>query len=147
MASPLSQGLFRRAIGESGAFFGDTLRPQLRAGAESSGVEFAKARFGTDSIDALREKPAAEVLQAAAEPGAARFVPNIDGYFLPETVEAIFAAGKQSQVGSLVQRRYRGGREATCLGFDHAVATSGSSLGFRIGAKTKPTLAPQDVGW
>ena len=98
MASPLSQGLFRRAIGESGAFFGDTLRPQTRAEAEKAGVEFAQARLGTDSIEGLRGKPAAEVLQAAAKPGGARFVPNIDGYFLPESVEAIFAAGKQSHV-------------------------------------------------
>ena len=113
MASPLSQGLFRRAIGESGAFFGDTLRPQSRAGAESDGVEFAEARLGTDSIEALRERPAAEILQAAAKPGAARFVPNIDGYFLPESVEAIFAAGKQSHVPLLAgwnadEMNYRG---------------------------------------
>ena len=98
MASPLAQGLFRRAIGESGAFFGDTLRPQPRAETEKAGVEFAKSSLGTDSLEALRAKPAAEILQAAAKPGAARFVPNIDGYFLPESVEAIFAAGKQSHV-------------------------------------------------
>ncbi len=84
----------RRAIGENGALFGDTLRPQRRAEAEKAGVEFAKARLGTDSIEALREKPAAQVLQAAAKPDAARFDPDIDGYFLPESVEAIFAAGK-----------------------------------------------------
>ena len=98
MASPLAQGLFRRAIGESGAFFGDTLRMQSRAETEKAGVEFAKSSLGTDSLEALRAKPAAEILQAAAKPGAARFVPNIDGYFLPESVEAIFAAGKQSHV-------------------------------------------------
>jgi para-nitrobenzyl esterase len=98
MASPLSQGLFRRAIGESGAYFGDTLRLQPRIETEKAAVEFAKASLGTDSIEALRAKPAAEILQAAAKPGAARFVPNIDGYFLSESVDAIFAAGKQSHV-------------------------------------------------
>jgi para-nitrobenzyl esterase len=98
MASPLAQGLFRRAIGESGAFFGDTLRAQPRAEMEKAHVEFAKTSLGSDSMEALRAKPAAEILQAAAKPGAARFVPNIDGYFLPESVEAIFAAGKQSHV-------------------------------------------------
>jgi para-nitrobenzyl esterase len=98
MASPLSQGLFRRAIGESGAYFGGTLRLLPRAETEKAAVEFAKASLGTDSIEALRTKPAAEILQAAAKPGSARFVPNIDGYFLPESVNAIFAAGKQSHV-------------------------------------------------
>ena len=81
MASPLSQGLFRRAIGESGAFFGDTLRPQTRAEAEKAGLEFAKSSLGTESLEALRAKPAAEILQAASRPGGPRFVPNIDGYF------------------------------------------------------------------
>src|SRR5450756_2551557 len=67
MASPLAQGLFRRAIGESGAFFGDTLRMQSRAETEKAGVEFAKSSLGTDSLEALRAKPAAEILQAAAK--------------------------------------------------------------------------------
>ena len=98
MASPLAQGLFQRAIGESGAFFGDTLRTVSRAWTEAAGVEFAKASLGTSSIEELRAKPAADVLQAATKAGAPRFFPNIDGYFLPETVEAIFAAGKQSHV-------------------------------------------------
>lgn len=98
MASPLAKGLFKRAIGESGAFFGDTLRAQTHAGTEKANLEFAKASLGTDAIDALRAKSAAEVMQAASKPGGPRFVPNIDGYFLPESVETIFAAGKQSDV-------------------------------------------------
>jgi para-nitrobenzyl esterase len=98
MASPLSQGLFRRAIGESGAFFGDTLRAQSRTESEKAGMEFAKTALGADSLEALRAKSAEELLAAAAKPGAARFVPNVDGYFLPESVDAIFAAGKQSHV-------------------------------------------------
>jgi para-nitrobenzyl esterase len=98
MASPLAQGLFRRAIGESGAFFGDTLRLRARAETEKADAEFAKSSLGTDSMEALRAKPAADILQAASRAGAPRFVPNIDGYFLPESVEAIFAAGKQSHV-------------------------------------------------
>src|ERR1035437_9432560 len=96
--SPRAPGLFGRGSGGSGAFFGDTLRAQPRAEMERSHVEFAKTSLGTDSMEALGAKPAAEILQAAAQPGAARFVPNIDGYFLPESVEAIFAAGKQSHV-------------------------------------------------
>jgi para-nitrobenzyl esterase len=98
MASPLAQGLFQRAIGESGAFFGDTLRLRPRAETEKRDLEFAKSSLGTDSIEALRAKPATEILQAASKAEGLRFVPNIDGYYLPESVEAVFAAGKQSHV-------------------------------------------------
>jgi len=90
MASPLARGLFQRAIGESGAFFGDTLRLKARAETEKADTEFAKSALGTDSLEALRAKPAAEILQAASKDRALRFFPNIDGLFLPESVGAIF---------------------------------------------------------
>jgi para-nitrobenzyl esterase len=101
MASPLAQGLFRRAIGESGAFFGGTLalKPQAETGAADA--KFAQAALGTSSIKELRAKPAEEVLQAASTQAMIRFQPNIDGYFLPESVSAIYAAGKQSHIALL----------------------------------------------
>jgi para-nitrobenzyl esterase len=40
-------------------------------------------------------------LQAALKEKGVRFAPNVDGYFLPEDVLSIFAAGKQSQVSLL----------------------------------------------
>ena len=98
MASPLAKGLFSRAIGESGAIFGSSRDAKPRAETEKIDVEFAKSALGTDSLEALRSKPAGELLQAASKEGAPRFGPNIDGYFLPESVQAIFAAGKQSHV-------------------------------------------------
>jgi para-nitrobenzyl esterase len=98
MASPLAKGLFRRAIGESGAFFSTTLPLKPHTEVEKADAEFAKSALGTDSLEALRAKPAPEVLQAGSKEGAPRFGPDIDGYFLPETVEAIFAAGKQTHV-------------------------------------------------
>jgi para-nitrobenzyl esterase len=98
MASPLAKGLFRRAIGESGAIFGAARPMKLRAETEKTGTEFAKAAFGTDSLEALRAKPAADLLQVAAKEGVPRFSPNVDGYFLPDSVQAIFLAGKQSHV-------------------------------------------------
>jgi para-nitrobenzyl esterase len=98
MASPLAKGLFRRAIGESGAIFGAVRPMKSRAESERIGLEFAKSTLGTDSLAALRAKSAADLLQAAAKEDAPRFSPNVDGYFLPETVQAIFVAGKQSHV-------------------------------------------------
>jgi para-nitrobenzyl esterase len=121
MASPLARGLFRRAIGESGAFFGDTLRLRTLAESEKADGEFAKTLLGTDSLEALRAMPADKILQVIAKGAPVRFVPNIDGYFLPDSVAAIFAAGKQARVPLLAgwnadEQTYRsilGGDEAT----------------------------------
>jgi para-nitrobenzyl esterase len=95
MASPLAKGLFRRAIGESGALFNSSRPMKPRSETEKLGVEFAKS-IGAESLEALRAKPSADILEAAAKKGAPEFRPNVDGYFLPESVEAIFYAGKQS---------------------------------------------------
>jgi para-nitrobenzyl esterase len=99
MASPLSRDLFQRAIGESGAFFGKTLVAKSLSDSEKSDAKFAQTVFGTDSLKALREKPADELLQASLkEKNVIRFVPDIDGYFLPEPAASIYASGKQAHV-------------------------------------------------
>ena len=98
MASPLAHGLFQRAIGESGAFFGDTLKLQTRAHTEKADGDFARTALGTASLPGLRAKPAAEILQAALHEDNLRFAPNIDGYFLPEDVNSIYFRGKQAHV-------------------------------------------------
>lgn len=98
MASPLARGLFKRAIGESGAFFGDTLPLKPRAQTEKADVDFAKSALGTESLAALRAKPADEILQASLKQQGLRFTPNIDGYFLPDDVRSIYFKGKQSRV-------------------------------------------------
>ena len=99
MASPLAQGLFQRAIGESGAFFSTTLDLKPLAKAEEDDGKFAEVT-GARTIEALRAKPADELLKAALKRGGGgiRFAPDIDGYFFPETAYAIYAAGKQSHV-------------------------------------------------
>ena len=98
MASPLAQGLFNRAIGESCAFFGTTLQLRSRVEAEKAGVEFAESAFGTISLEALRALPAQEVLDASLKQRGVRFGPDIDGYFLPTDCRSIYEVGKQSHV-------------------------------------------------
>ena len=97
MASPLSRDLMHGAIGESGAFFGEALRTTPLEQSEKNGVEFAKT-LGVESIAALRAKSADEILQAASKEGAPHVGPNIDGWFLPKPVAAIFSAGEQAHV-------------------------------------------------
>jgi para-nitrobenzyl esterase len=97
MASPLSEGLFQRAIGESGAFFGSTLGALPLAEAEAADQKFADS-IGQHSLEALRAYPADKLLEDSRKPGMIRFRPNIDGYFLPDYVRSIFASGNQSKV-------------------------------------------------
>ncbi len=97
MASPLAQGLFQRAIGESGALFSKTLTLKPLTQSEEANEKFADS-LGAHSLEALRAKSADEILQAALKQEFLRFFPNIDGYFLPEDISSIFASGKQSHV-------------------------------------------------
>jgi para-nitrobenzyl esterase len=99
MASPLTTGLFTRAIGESGAFFGSTLNTKPLATAQADDVKFAESSLGTSSLEALRAKPAAVLLDAAMKTrNVVRFAPVVDGYFLPADIPSIYAAGKQAHV-------------------------------------------------
>lgn len=100
MASPLAQGMFQRAIGESGAFFtaGEgTLAPKALAASEELGQKFAVSS-GAESLAALRAKSADDLLKATLAGPPMRFGPNLDGYMLRENAYATFAAGKQSHV-------------------------------------------------
>lgn len=98
MASPLARGLFQHAIGESGAFFSTTLNTKTLSESEAADAKFAAA-IGAPTLAALRAKPADELMAAASKQrGMIGFSPDIDGYFLPEDVRAIYAAGKQAPV-------------------------------------------------
>jgi para-nitrobenzyl esterase len=98
MASPLSSGLFHRAIGESGGAF--LMRPiqTLSSQIQDSRASLEKF-FGTADLSALRRKSAEEVLQVALKnEKMACCWPDIDRYFLPEGPSAIYGAGKQAHV-------------------------------------------------
>jgi para-nitrobenzyl esterase len=93
MASPLSKGLFVGAIGESGSGLGN-LSPAPLADAEKNGVAFA-TKIGAASLADLRKIPADKLLEISA---TSHFNNTVDGYFLPETLQDIFATGKQMDV-------------------------------------------------
>ncbi len=100
MASPLAHRLFQRIIGESGGQFAPT---RAHAAAEDAGIQFAKAA-AADTLAALRRMPAADLLKVRRVPGVAGRVwdANVDGWFLPDTVAAIFEQGKQNDVPILI---------------------------------------------
>jgi para-nitrobenzyl esterase len=101
MASPLAKGLFQKAIGESGAaFFSGGLTFEPRSVREEKDVKAVSSKLGVSTLAELRAIPAQKLLDAFAPPQSPGFDfgPDVDGYFLPESVPAIFAAGKQNDV-------------------------------------------------
>src|ERR1700744_876600 len=98
MASPLAQGLFHKAIGESGAAFpggvalgGDTVAERSKADAAWMDS------IGAKSIKDLRGMATDQLLEAAKKT-AGGFPPVGDGRLLTEPVPDTYAAGKQAHV-------------------------------------------------
>ncbi|HEX7853434.1 MAG TPA: carboxylesterase family protein [Sphingobium sp.] len=99
MASPLSRGLFRGAIGESAtpllAGRGATL-----AEAESNGRAFAE-KVGAASLAELRHMPAEDLQKrwtAFAGLGGHRTIPVTDGWILPVSPTQVFADHREMKI-------------------------------------------------
>lgn len=92
-ATPLAEGLFHRAIGESGAQFARIAR---LADAEKIGGALAAA-VGADSLQALRATPAEALTAAPFRTGV-----NVDGWVLPEDVRTLFTRKQHSDVPVLI---------------------------------------------
>lgn len=92
VVSPLTKGLFRGAITESGTGIGGFLWPSLTE-AEKNGMDLAKS-MGVKTLADLRALPADKLLNT---PGL-QFPPVIDGWFLPDQVMKIYAMGGENDV-------------------------------------------------
>ncbi|MBI1361599.1 MAG: carboxylesterase family protein [Alphaproteobacteria bacterium] len=112
LASPLSAGLFNKAIVESGAYgvngqlTRDELEAKSRTAAEAA-VKAAGADAGAacagDKItaDCLRGLPEAVVrdhLLTAFTTAVPSVIPSVDGKVLPQTIKATFDAGAENKV-------------------------------------------------
>lgn len=101
MASPLAKGLFQKAIGESGAAFSHSgLSFDAMSARAEKDAKLAKDKLGASTLAELRAIAAEKLLEPFAPPQSRgfEFGPDVDGYFLPESVPAIFEAGKQNDV-------------------------------------------------
>ena len=98
VASPLARGLFRRAIGQSGAVFEPVeLDPSFTpSGAAEAGEHFAR-KAGAKTLADLRRMPASSLLKHRFNP---QF--NIDGHVLPQSPHDAYAAGRQNEVDLLI---------------------------------------------
>jgi len=99
-ASPLSRGLFHRAVGMSGGALGANMgRARPLSVAEQWGREL-QTILKASSLAALRQLPADRILAMQGTTG--RYGPLVDGWLLPEDPNAIFSAGKQNDVPILI---------------------------------------------
>ena len=95
VASPLAKGLFKHAIGESGASFvtSTLLGSVTLQKAENDGVKTAES-LHANTISDLRKIPADELMKAQQSFRG----PIVDGYVLPESIASIFANDKENKV-------------------------------------------------
>src|SRR6185312_5079510 len=113
VASPLSRGLFHRAISESGGCtvaLGGGKEPTAAA-ASAAAAPFVSALgcAGTpDELACLRSKPASAIMANASQPdltggapspgAAVRFGVVVDGAFLPSSARSLYDAGNVAKV-------------------------------------------------
>jgi para-nitrobenzyl esterase len=103
-SSPVTKGLFQRAIGQSGSWMG--LGPSAafgtRARAEERGKGLADAA-GVTTAEQLRSMSAADVTaKLSGGPGLGGAGMIVDGWIIPEDPSDVFAAGRQNPVDVLV---------------------------------------------
>ena len=155
LTSPLSRGLFHKAISESGGARDGVLtgRPMSRNGvdpnypvsAESIGVNFARTK-GIESMDAaglimLRSLRAAEIISGGetAGPGGPPTYsgPIFDGRLVKETAQSAYDAGRQMRVPLII-----GSNSADFVGF--ISADTKEALFSQFGARKAEATALYD---
>lgn len=95
VSTPITKGLFHRAIAESGAAIfprGNTTRTIDLGWAQEQGVTIQN-QLGLDSLDELRSLDAEQLLSVQT-----RFSPIIDGYVFPKPIYQLYAAGEYNDV-------------------------------------------------
>jgi para-nitrobenzyl esterase len=132
LASPLSTGLFERAISESGPPFGLGSPPNL-AQAEAVGA-------AAGSLATLRKLPATDVVRLANHPNSA----VIDGWVLPRAPAAAYAAGTIQKVDVMVGLN---GRELSAFRIAAAAQTKPSGGAMDGIKKLSDTARPLYGGW
>jgi para-nitrobenzyl esterase len=156
LTSPLSRGLFQKAISQSGGgrdgvltgrpMREDGVDPNYPVSAETIGVNFAR-RHGIEGTDAaalakLRALGAAEIIdggqESAGQGGPVTYSgPILDGRLMVETSQSAYEAGHQARVPLMI-----GSNSADFVGFISAEAKEGlfSQFGERKAEAMRPMI-------
>jgi para-nitrobenzyl esterase len=100
-AAPSARGLFQKAIGESGAFFGSAI-PMTAADERAKHDQSFVTSLGAKNLEDLRAIPAEKILDAVQKQRGIGFSAVVDGTFLPESLPETYAAGRQAHVPSII---------------------------------------------
>jgi para-nitrobenzyl esterase len=156
LTSPLSRGLFQKAISQSGGgrdgvltgrpMRADGVDPNYPVSAETIGVNFAK-RYGIEGVDGaalarLRALSAAEIVdggQESAGPGGPVTYsgPILDGRLAVETAQSAYEAGRQTPVPLII-----GANSADFVGF--ISADTKEALFSQFGERRAEAIAAYD---
>ena len=103
MAAPSAQGLFQKAIIESGAWWDSEHGSMPTHEQEVAEGEALAYKFGTQTAAGLRNIPAEQLNTATqwdvtTDPGLTAFTPSVDGQFLPESPGKAFVDGTQPKI-------------------------------------------------
>jgi len=137
MATPLSKGLFHRAIGQSGgvfnpmAYLGEERNGQPSA--ESTGEKFAES-LGAESLQQLRGLSAEQIIKTFGSRGTTPTRGVVDGWVFPKEARHVFAAGEQHAVPVIVGSN---AKEMTTLTPRAMVPTTLEALKAYIGREYK----------
>ncbi len=99
--APEAHGLFAKAIGESGAFFGDTL-PMLPAASMYTPNRQWAAKLGANTLADLRALSPETLLASTQKLPLSAFDPVTDGQFIPESIPDAYAAGHQAHIPEII---------------------------------------------
>ena len=135
MATPLARGLFRAAIGESGAHFGALNGLDPLTTSERWGTQTAEAA-GAKSLAELRARPASSFGRIPV-PDPKGYGPIVDGYVLPEDPQDAYAQGIQAHVPLLA-----GWNSAETKKFAHKLLPDSSVAGVEAALRKQ---FPDDV--
>ena len=97
MASPLAQGLFNKAIGESGSALSDEFGGRTVAQVAPVDTDWVQS-LGAKTLAELRAMQPETILKASRKDDAPEFKPVIDGKVLTEPVADTYAEGKQAHI-------------------------------------------------
>ncbi|MFZ0737443.1 MAG: carboxylesterase family protein [Candidatus Acidiferrales bacterium] len=122
LASPSAGNLFDKAIIESGAY---QLSTQTLATAESAGTAFASAAgCSSQTAACLRALPVSTIL---ANENPAGYTPNIDGEFLPLSLNTALATGQFQHVPVIQGGNHDEWRLFVALDFDLTIGPIGNN--------------------
>jgi para-nitrobenzyl esterase len=154
MTSPLSKGLFHRAITESGqitSYYG----AMPKAEAEQLGATVAdalNAPQGSVRLPFLRGLPAGQVATAAVGPMATTpdtetgLLTNVDGWVLPTQPVQVFAEGKELPIPLIDGNNAREVTDTITYGYAFSNAAMQSRIGYKYSTTIDdPALAQQAI--